>query len=732
MRTITFLLSAALIFSSIAYAQTSAPPRPAAITKPDPNSPSNIGRTQLANYLDNIAAEELTQRRATIARITTRAQAEARQAEVRQKVLTLIGGLPDKTPLNAKSLGVTQAEGFRIEKILFESQPNFPVTALLYLPDAKPGTQAQKLPAIVVAPGHGPTGKTSDYAFASLFARNGFAVLSYDPIGQGERLQYPDPAKPDTSLALRPTGEHGEAGLQPTLIGDAIARYFAWDGIRAVDYLQSRPEIDPNRIGAFGCSGGGTATALLGALDPRVKAIGTACYITSFDTLLPAIGPQDAEQSIPNFIASGLDLPDWVELAAPRLYAVISTASDMFPYAGARASVTEARRFYSLFDPASAGTPTGAPQPGTPTAPTLNPDTSNTIPPTAALQWITGIGGHGNLRPLQSQIVQFFLTHLANSTAAPILPPPPPPGASPFALPAGISKGAFQVTPTGQVSTSYPGSETVHTLNLKRFAALPKLKPQTPTQLQQSVREVAHVTVNPGDPAPINTQSPPLASPPEGDVHVRHRFTLATAPGIEIQAEFYRPADGKHPMLLILKDSLDPALEPSRVEEIKSLRALADAGTAVLVVAPRPSPPGTEETKATLLGPFYLTELRSELVGKTLLGLRVDDVIAAVNFMQGSTTGDPNQITAQASGHLGLVLLHAAVLDSRLKHITIDYVLESYKSLLEAPMPIGAPEDILPGVVRHYDIPDLVRELGPRLTSKDPIPGSANLNSPPN
>jgi hypothetical protein len=184
-------------------------------------------------------------------------------------------------------------------------------------------------------------------------------------------------------------------------------------------------------------------------------------------------------------------------------------------------------------------------------------------------------------------------------------------------------------------------------------------------------------------------------------------------------------------MLLVLKDSLDPNLEPSRVDEIKRFRALADAGTAVLVIAPRPSPPGTEETKATLLGPFYLTELRSELVGKTLLGLRVDDVIAAVNFMQGSTTGDPNQITAQASGHLGLVLLHAAVLDPRLKHITIDHVLESYKSLLEAPMPIGAPEDILPGVVRRYDIPDLVRELGPRLTSKDPIPGSANLNSPP-
>jgi cephalosporin-C deacetylase-like acetyl esterase len=708
------------------------PVRPAP-ARPDPNSPSNIGRTQLAQYLDDIAAKETAARRTTIAAITTRAQAEARQREVHKKILTLIGGLPEKTPLNAKSLGTTQADGFRIEKILYESQPNFPVTALLYLPNPKSGTTSnaanQKLPAIVFAPGHGFTGKVTDYTFASTFARNGFAVLSYDPIGQGERLQYPDPDDPTKTLLKAATGEHGEAGLQPTLLGDALARTFAWDGIRAVDYLQSRPEIDPDRIGAFGCSGGGTMTALLGALDPRVHAIAVACYLTSFDTLLPTLGPQDAEQSTPNFIASGLDFPDLVELAAPRPYAIISTAQDMFPYAGALATAAESRRFYALFDPASAGTPTSHPQPGIPTGPTLNPDTSNSIPATAALQWITGIGRHGNLGPIAGQIVSFFLTHLAHSDATPILPLSPKPGTSPFALPANIPASAFQVTPTGQVSTSYPNSEAVHTLTLKRYATLPKPKPLTEPQLQQSIREVTQATVKPGDTAPINTQSSPLESPPEGDVHVRHRFTLATAPGINVQAEFYRPADGKHPMLLILKDSLSPTLEPSRTEEIKKLRALADAGTAVLVIAPRPSPPGNEETKASFLGPFYLTELRSELVGKTLLGLRVDDVIAAVNFMQDSTTGDPNQITAQASGHLGLVLLHAAALDPRIKHVTIDHTLESYASLLQAPMPIDAPEDILPGVLLHYDIPDLVHALGSRVTVTNPLPGTANLSS---
>src|ERR1035437_5161866 len=253
-----------------------------------------------------------------------------------------MGGNFEKTPLNAKVLGSTQLDGFRIEKILYESQPNFPVTALLYLPDNK----TEKLPAIVMAPGHAATGKAGDFALDSTFARNGFAVLSYDPIGQGERLQYPDPAHPGHSLATQSTGEHAEAGLQPTLIGDAVARYFAWDGIRAVDYLISRPEIDADRIGAFGCSGGGAMTALLAAADRRVHAIATACYITSFDALLPTLGPQDADQSIPNFIASGFDFADWIELAATRPYAIVATVSDMFPGAGVLPPAPEARRFY--------------------------------------------------------------------------------------------------------------------------------------------------------------------------------------------------------------------------------------------------------------------------------------------------------------------------------------------------------------------------------------------------
>ena len=762
MRLLPFAVSAALLASTFAIAQGTEPgslpeqiappvsgaarPRPAVppLNRADPNSPAQAGRNVLYKYLDDIAAQQTAERRAEIARITTREQAQARQQQVRVKLLALMGGNFEKTPLNAKVLGSTQLDGFRIEKILFESQPNFPVTALLYLPDNK----TEKLPAIVMAPGHAATGKAGDFALASTFARNGFAVLSYDPIGQGERLQYPDAAHPGQSLATRPTGEHGEAGLQPTLIGDAVARYFGWDGIRAVDYLISRPEIDPEKIGATGCSGGGAMTALLAAADRRVHATATACYFTSFDALLPSIGPQDAEQSTPNFIASGFDFPDWIELAAPRPYAIVGTVSDMFPWAGFLTTATEARRFYSLFDPTAAGTPptllssrSAAEGPAsvlpTPTGPTLNPDTPNDVPATAPFQVIAGIGGHGNLRPITSQIVSFFLVNLAHSTAAPIVPPQTSGGPS---LPASSARvgstdappaSALQVTPTGQVATSYPGSETVFSLNLKRAAQkIPQfVAPQTLLQVQTDIRMVTKAEAAPGASNPGGYGW--ADHPPGQGVRIR-LLPFQSGPDFRLSAEFYDPnTPGRHPAILMLRDHLEPSLDAQRAADIDQLTATAKSGNVVFAITPRPSPPGTEETKSPILGPFYLTELRAELTGKTLLGMRVDDVIRAVDFLVAARRDvDPNNITAVASGHLGLVLLHAAVLDPRLKHITIDHTLESYESLLKAPMPLDAPQDILPGVLLKYDIPDLVRVLGPRLTFTDPLPGTANLAAP--
>ncbi len=722
-RSLLRICASASIVLQVAAAQNISQPVPA--PEHIASNASTAGRAKLNAYLDAIAAGYIATRNAEVAAIQTRAEAEDRQAIVRKKITSLIGPLPQRTPLNVKLMGVTQANGFRIQKLILDSQPGFHIPALLYLPDGQPA--GQKLPAILISAGHFPSGKVSDYTSAAIFARNGFIVLSYDPIGEGERLQYPDPKDPNQSLATRPTGEHGEASLQPMLIGDTIDRYMLWDAIRGVDYLSSLPQVDPKRIGAFGCSGGGAITAYLGALDQRLAATAIACYITNFDALLPAIGAQEGEQSMPHFIASGLDLPDWVELRAPRPTAVIATYSDMFPFAGARSSVIEARRFYSLFDPDNAGVPIGPGSPTvppTPTEPALNADTTNKIPPTAALQFITGPGHHGALAPLMGDIVEFFIRNLKPGTDAthPILPPAVPTSTAAASwTPAGLPKGALQVTPTGQIATSYPGSETIFTLNRKRAAKIlpPASQRLTEQKLSQAIRDATETLLRPG----TSTFDPTLLAAKSGDL------TLRSTTGIDLHGNLYVPSTpGRHSaVILLVPNSIDRDSPIARSNKAR-FDSLSAAGNIVLAITPRPSPPGTEAMKSPILGPFYLLSLRADLVSRTLVGMRIDDVARITDYLASRADVDPARITATGSGHMGLVLLHAAVLDPRLKHVTIDHVLTSYRSLIDAPLPIGAPEDIIPGVLLHYDIPDLARSLGPRLTETDPLQGTADLS----
>jgi cephalosporin-C deacetylase-like acetyl esterase len=497
--------------------------------------------------------------------------------------------------------------------------------------------------------------------------------------------------------------------------------------MRGIDYLTTRAEVDPRRIGALGCSGGGAVSALTGALDPRVAAIGVACYTTSCDTLLPTLGPQDGEQSIPHFIASGLDFPDWIELAAPRPYAVIATYSDMFPFAGARSTVMEARRFYALFDPTSAGSPASGAQrsvPPIPTGPALNVDTTNIVAGSAPLQFITGPGRHGALAPILGNIVGFFIQNLEPGADPmhPVLPPQRPDGAGDAPPPlAGPPKDALQVTPTGQVATSYPGSESVFTLNLKRAAkVVPANRPPlSGDELSAAIRKTSGITTGAGA---CEAEVGPL------DQHVGH-VVFHCGAGMNLQDEIAVPRSaGRHSaVMLLVPDSIHGDSAIARANNAR-FDHLAANGNLVLAITPRPSPPGTDDMKSPILGPFYLLSLRADLVSKTLIGMRVEDVLQVTDYLAHRRDVDPTRITATGSGHMGLVLLYAATLDAHIRHVTVDHVLSSYRSLLDAPLPIGAPEDIIPGVLRYYDIPDLRIRLGSRLSETNPLLGSDDLS----
>jgi cephalosporin-C deacetylase-like acetyl esterase len=626
-------------------------------------------RSQLIDYLDSIAQARLETRVQAIARIHTRAEADRRRARVRATVLQLIGGLPDRRgAVVVKRFGTLAGDGFRVEKIAYESLPGLWVTADVYVPAAGAGP----FPAIVITPGHGP-GKLEDWSWGGNFARNGIVALAYDPIGQGERLQYFDPETKKSKVG-HATGEHGEANIPPMLIGDDIARYMVNDAMRAVDYLSEREDVDGGRIGAFGCSGGGTITAYFAALDDRVKVAASACYITSFQELLASpTGVQDAEQSIPHFIEQGLDFADWVDAFAPKPYAIVSTTDDMFPFAGARQTYEEAKRFWELYDAAD------------------------------RIQWITGPGGHAHLGPIAPAILGFFTRNLKGSSIAPSY--------APMRL---EHPGDLQCTPTGQVSTSL-SSETIDSIN-RKLAAIVMAPERIFTdraelarlraRLRREIRTLTGAEVRPGDAPPVVEVQ--AASQRSG--YRLETIALHSDPGTEAPGFLAIPGGGgSKAATLILDAQPGPLLAASGEVE-----RLARSGRIVMVLEPRPTPPGRESVKSPFLGIYNLLSLRAFLVGKSLVGLRVDDAIRAMNWLCSRGDVDQAEIAASGNGPLGVVLLHAAVLDSRIGSLAIANALASYRMIIDQPLDRDASEVVVPGVLRKYDLGDLMMAVYPR------------------
>ncbi len=273
---------------------------------------------------------------------------QAAPENIRERMTSLIGGLPEaRTPLNERTVSSFERPGYRVEKVVFESLPGFRVTANLYVP----ATGQAPFPAVLGAAGHSDNGKAHDVYQAMWISlvRRGYVVLAYDPPGQGERLEYYDPELGRSRIGAG-VSEHNSAGLQALLTGAPIARYFIWDGIRAFDYLLTRSEVDPKRIAVAGNSGGGTQAAYLAVFEPRLAAVVSSCYMTTWKELLAGPGPQDAEQILPGFLSAGFDFADFVRAFAPKPFLITSATRDYFPIAGARETAATAGSNVSFFE----------------------------------------------------------------------------------------------------------------------------------------------------------------------------------------------------------------------------------------------------------------------------------------------------------------------------------------------------------------------------------------------
>jgi cephalosporin-C deacetylase-like acetyl esterase len=296
--------------------------------------------TIMQRALDEQIYDALELRRMNYEKIKTPEDIVAHQTTMREFFKTNIGGFPERTPLNAKVVGQGTKENFRYEKIIYESQPGYYVTAILYLPLSE-----GPYPGILMPCGHSANGKAAEaYQRACIsLAMHGFATLCYDPVGQGERY-YP---YGEDKKALGSTIEHTllNGGAIPT--GANVSMYRIWDGMRGIDYLESRDDILTDKLGVTGNSGGGTLTSYLMALDERVAVAAPSCYLTDYKELTEDSGPHDGEQNTFNQLIVGMNHPDFIHMRAPKPTLMCAATNDFFNINGTWRTYREAKRLYT-------------------------------------------------------------------------------------------------------------------------------------------------------------------------------------------------------------------------------------------------------------------------------------------------------------------------------------------------------------------------------------------------
>lgn len=589
----------------------------------------------------------------------------ARGQRMREFFAAQLGGWPERTPLNPRIVDSQQREGFRYEKLIYESRPGFFVTAVIFLP-LTPGPY----PGVLIPCGHDANGKAAEaYQRGAIFlARNGIAALIYDPIGQGERYQLLDAeGKPRFGSTI----EHTIVTVGSIPLGLNVAGYRIWDGMRSIDYLCSREDIDPQRIGCTGNSGGGTLTSYIMALDERVQCAAPSCYITSLKNLITVDGPHDGEQNIAGALDFGMDQGDFILMRAPKPTLICCATHDFFPIAGTWDSFRIAKRAYTKIGFAE------------------------------RVDLVEADAEHGYTPPLRQGMVRWMRRWLLG------VDEPVVEGDC-----AVLTEEEIRVTPKGQVLL-LDGARSVFDINAEMDESLAKEREAAKTArtretLAQQVRELTHIT--------------PLAELPEpelvnvgeeaGEGHALHKIVLRPEPGIELPALLYLPAQPNGEAVVYVHGDGKAAIDPAKLADL--------ARTGSLVLAPDIRGLGETLSNWThgqgwddAFGPGYKATSLAYLLNRPILSQRAEDILMCARFAAHYEQGTaPRRVRLIAEGVAGPPALHAAVLEPEMfASVLIEDSLASWSSVVRTPETKRQYENTVHGALRVYDLPDLVAAL---------------------
>jgi dienelactone hydrolase len=647
---------------------------------PAPGRPQS--EEMMRDYLRRLTHEALDRRLKKYESLKTRVEIAEYQQGLKRRFLEQLGEFPEKTPLNARVVGDLSYADYRIEKVIYESQPGFFVTALLFLPVGEP-----PFPGVLILCGHSDTGKVGYQEVGVYLARNGIAALCPDPIGQGERKQLLDE---EGNPYLGPTTEHMVAGIAPILLGRNLASYMIWDGIRGIDYLMSRPDIDPERIGCTGNSGGGNRTSYLMALDDRIDAAAPGCFITTTRLKNESPGPGDAEQNIHAQIAFGMDHPDYILMRAPKPTLILAATRDYVPIEGAWESFRQAKRIYTRL---------GFPE---------------------AVDIVEVDEQHGFSSPLRTGAVRWMRRWLLKMDDAVTEEEQPL-----------ETVQALQCTPGTQV-LKLPGARSVFDLNIENEQELKEKRRliwqrNDGAEMRAKIRQIAGIR----ELQDLQQAEAEERGSVRRDSYRIDKLVLRWEPGIELPALHFvpdRPADKSYLYLHGEGKHVD-ALPGGPIE------MLVRDGHRVLAIDVR----GCGETSTTpwrylnavdIAGKNIAEFFIAYMLGKSFVGMRAEDTLVAARFLlEQESDGVPQRVHVVAIGDAGPPALHAVALEPELfESVILRRSLSSWANVIHTPITSGVLENVVHGVLKTYDLPDLVALVGPGRVSIDhPVDASGRL-----
>ncbi len=620
----------------------------------------------LPNYLRALVKTAYEKRNRSIGAATTRAAVINRQRWAVETFLDLAGRSPERTPLNIRTTGSFTRPRYRLEKLLYESRPGIVISANLYIPAGR-----GPFPGVLFHMGHSGNGKAADsyQRCCQGLAQLGYVVLAFDPMGQGERTNYPGP-NGLTRLAST-DDEHTVPGRQMLLVGETATAWQTWDAVRSLDVLAAHPMVDPRRLASTGQSGGGTVTMFLACVEPRLAAVAVASGNTenfACANFHPPGSTDDAEQDLIGSGLAGFDRWDLLWPFAPKPLLVITSAKDFFgTYSpsylqNGREEIARLRKAYAVL---------GAP---------------------GAIEYAESPLPHGLSYAQRLQIYNFFEKHL--QTTGRVLSEEPAVSPEPddrlFAAPRGNVHNAGGKTPFELLQARIPDPGT-EGLDLRRVLGL----------------------------APRVAVARVLGTVPSSGCDVS-AIEVQSAAQVWLPAwRFQRKQRTGHNLLL-----LDASGRNRDWREGGLCHALAAQGISVYAADVRgigdlqpefsPGAPGYEREHQQMSEYAWA----SWILGHSLLAQRVEDILALVSAI--------GSVAIAARGELTVPALCAAAVEPRIEKLYLSEHLHSWRSVVETEHYSHPSTSFVPGILKHTDLPRIAAAVSPRtITLAGVVDGAA-------